>query len=74
MNSFIKTAFAPFGIGAPVAITIASPLDNVFSEKSPAPILSMIFNSFITLLEAPKVSSAITAYPSIADLSNGGEL
>ena len=71
--SFIKTASAPFGIGAPVAITIASPFLTVLSEKSPAPIASIILNSFGADCEAPNVSSPINANPSIADLSKGGE-
>ena len=67
------TAFAPSGVGAPVAITIASPSQTVLSEKSPAPIASIILNSLGADCDAPKVFSAITAKPSIADLSKGGE-
>ena len=67
------TAFAPSGIGAPVAITIASLGSIVLLEATPAPIESTILKVLGADFEAPNVSSALTANPSIADLSKGGE-
>ena len=46
---------------------------DFMSEKSPAPIASIILKSLGADCDAPKVSSPINANPSIADLSNGGE-
>src|SRR5918997_1086451 len=66
--STITTASAPSGMTPPVKIFIASPSPTLLDDGRPAGASST------TLKERPPSASALlTAYPSTAELSNGGE-
>ena len=72
VSSIFITESEPFGITAPVDILIAFPGGRTRSVSSPisiVPIFSIIFG---LLGDAPNVSTALIAYPSIALLSKGG--
>ena len=72
VNSTITTPFELSGIAAPVAIYEHWPLFNLFWGISPAWIVSIRSSSIKLSSSAPKVSSAITAYPSIRDFLKWG--
>jgi len=71
-RSTITMASAPSGIGAPVMIRIASPSPTATVGAWPAASspTTRSRTGFASL--APTVSTACTAYPSIAVLANGG--
>ncbi len=71
--STITTASAPTGSSPPVQIFAACP-DFISRPSGEVPMATspMTSNSAGCDSEAPKVSAAFTAYPSIVDLLNGG--
>ena len=68
MFSTITTASAPSGMTPPVKILIASPSPTLFSAGRPAGASSTTMNSL-----PASASTPLTAYPSTAELSKGGE-
>ena len=68
------TASEPDGIGAPVMILEACPVDRDNLGIDPAGISSITSRYIIFSSSAFIKSSLITAYPSIAELSKGGTL
>ena len=70
--SCLITQVAPFGMGAPVMSRTQVPSVTAASLASPAIILSITFSVTGVSREAPFVSSALRAYPSSGERSNGG--
>src|SRR5262245_57061859 len=72
VSSTITTASAPDGIGAPVAISMHSPVAIPRAGTCPVNTRSTHLSVFGECAPARNVFSATTAYPSIAARSNGG--
>ncbi len=72
MRSTITIASAPSGIGAPVMIRIASPGPTATVGACPAGRSPTTRSDAGAPSDAPAVSAARTAYPSIAVFANGG--
>ena len=72
VSSTMMMASAPSGIGAPVMIRMVSPDSSGRGATDPAGMVPTTGRVNGLVFEAPMVSAARTANPSIAVLSNGG--
>lgn len=72
VSSSMITAFAPSGMGAPVTISIASPLAKTFFGCSPVSAMPEMLSVIGWFSSALNVSSALTAYPSTVERLKAG--
>ena len=72
MSSTITIASAPTGMGAPVMMRMASPCWSTRSVYPPAATSPTTGSTTGASADAPATDAATTAYPSTAELANGG--